>query len=253
MACWVVWSQRGTAAWAQVWLRPCGQGAGVVYLTQLPAVWAGQSPPGLSGPRPQPAWADNKAVSGLGLWGRQAGAGGFGRALKDVSSRGPPSTGRGRHRQRWPSDTAQARGSPPSSTRPTGPWTQPPGGWPLGRGAPGRWGPGVGGEEARASSPQALKDLPLGGPLSLALSECSADGVGQTPGRRCGSWGPSVQGVGPGGAQGLGGGRDYSRFPARACSWARPLTNYSPSPQSPNSWAWEGVPGPPLPFLLPSG
>ena len=158
-------------------------GAGVVYLTQLPAAWAGRSPPGLPGPRPQPAWADNKAVSGLGLWGSQAGAGGFGRALKDVSTRGPPSAGRGRHRQRGPSDTAQARDSPSSSTRPTGPWAQSPGGWPLGRGAPRRWGPGVGGEEARASSPPALRDLPLGGPLSLALSERSADGVGQTPER----------------------------------------------------------------------
>lgn len=145
-----------------------------------------------------------------------------------------------RHRQRWPSDTAQARGSPSSSTHPAGPWTQPPGGWPLGRGAPGRWGPRVGGEEARASSPPALKDLPLGGPFSLALSERSADGAGQTLGRRstplCLSvpfckmgqcWplrqlfslntclpeptcaeapgAPSVQGAGPRGAQGLGG------------------------------------------------
>ena len=39
-------------------------------------------------------------------------------------------------------------------------------------------------EEARASSAPALEDLPLGGPLGLALSERSADGVGQTPGRR---------------------------------------------------------------------
>lgn len=38
-------------------------------------------------------------------------------------------------------------------------------------------------EEARASAPLALEDLPLGGPLGLALSERPADGVGQTPGR----------------------------------------------------------------------
>lgn len=38
-------------------------------------------------------------------------------------------------------------------------------------------------EEARTSSLLTLKDPPLGGPPGLALSERSADGVGQTQGR----------------------------------------------------------------------
>ena len=37
MGCWVVRSQLGTE---QVWAWPCGQGVGVVCLTQPPAAWA---------------------------------------------------------------------------------------------------------------------------------------------------------------------------------------------------------------------
>lgn len=104
-------------------------GVGVVYLTQPPFAWAVVSSPqvyldhALSACRP--AWADNKVVSGLGLWGRQAGAGGFRRPLKDVSIRGPLSAGRGQHGQRWPSDTTQAGGTTASSTRHPGPWIRP--------------------------------------------------------------------------------------------------------------------------------
>ena len=129
VGCWVVRSQLGTE---QVWAWPCGQGVGVVCLTQPPAAWAVVGcvrvpqvylDHALSACRP--GWEDNKVVSGLGLWGRQAGAGGFRRPLRDVSIRGPLSTGRGQRGQRWPSDTTQARGAPSSSTGPTGPRTRP--------------------------------------------------------------------------------------------------------------------------------
>lgn len=119
------------AAWAQVWARPCGRGWGsfISLSRPLPGRWSAVSIPqvyldhALSACRP--AWADNKVVSGLGLWGRQAGAGGFRRPLKDVSIRGPLSAGRGQHGQRWPSDTTQAGGTTTSSTRHAGPWIRP--------------------------------------------------------------------------------------------------------------------------------
>ena len=129
VGCWVVRSDLGTE---QVWAWPCGQGVGIVYLTQPPSAWAVVGclrvpqvylDHALSACRP--GWEDNKAVSGLGLWGRQAGAGGFRRPLKDVSIRGPLSAGRGQRGQRWPSDTTQAGCAPSSSRGPTGPCTRP--------------------------------------------------------------------------------------------------------------------------------